>query len=159
MNAGIHVEDEAATVTLAQRAAALLPNEAKPLVIYLQGDLGAGKTSFARGLIQALGERGPVRSPTYGLVAEYLTPAGRVVHLDLYRLEDPQALESLGLADYLTDSRLWLIEWPARAAGQGLPAADVRLEIEVEDSGRRFRFLAASNVGEQWVARLFADRG
>ncbi|HTQ35478.1 MAG TPA: tRNA (adenosine(37)-N6)-threonylcarbamoyltransferase complex ATPase subunit type 1 TsaE, partial [Steroidobacteraceae bacterium] len=91
--------DEAATLALAARLARALPEGT--LIAWLHGELGAGKTTLARGLLHGLGEPGPVRSPTYGLLAEYATPAGPVLHLDLYRLRGPEELAPLGLADYL----------------------------------------------------------
>ncbi len=99
-----------------------------------------------------MGETGAVRSPTYGLLSEYTPPAGRVLHLDLYRLRSPEDLLALGLADYLPDSRLWLIEWPELAQGQGLPRADVELHLDLEGSGRRLRFEPRSALGGQWLA-------
>lgn len=149
--------DETATLQYAARLAQALPAHA-PLVLYLHGDLGAGKTTIARGLLQALGERGAVRSPTYALMAEYEPqPALRVMHLDLYRLSDPDELHALGLADHLADSRLWLIEWPERGAGGGLPPADAHLYLEPEAGGRRVRLLAATAPGAAWVRSLDAD--
>lgn len=155
----IFLGDEQAMLEFAGRLAHALPADAAPLVVYLQGDLGAGKTTLARGLLHALGETGPVRSPTYGLIAEYLTPAGRVLHLDLYRLRSPEELLALGLADYLPDSRLWLIEWPEQAGDAGLPAADVRVLLEPEQGGRHIRLLPETALGERWVAALNADWG
>jgi tRNA threonylcarbamoyladenosine biosynthesis protein TsaE len=155
----LFLRDEEATLHFAARLARALPQEAAPLVLYLQGDLGAGKTTLARGLLHALGEKGPVRSPTYGLVAEYLLPAGRVVHLDLYRLRSADELLALGLADYLADSRLWLIEWPEQAGDAGLPAADARVLLEPQGAGRRIRLVPVSPLGERWTAAVIADRG
>jgi tRNA threonylcarbamoyladenosine biosynthesis protein TsaE len=149
--------DEAATLDYAACLARNLPPAGRPLVVYLYGDLGAGKTTLARGLLHALGEQGAVRSPTYGLLAEYATPAGRVLHLDLYRLRAPDELVGLGLADYLPDSRLWLIEWPEQAGGQGLPPADVEVRLEPEGAGRRIRILPASEPGRHWVTSVNAD--
>src|SRR5690606_2567743 len=91
--------------------AAALPHRA---VVHLRGDLGAGKTTLARGLLRALGVQGPVRSPTYTLVERYATSAGTVLHLDLYRIADPGELEFLGLDADEDDARLWLLEWPER---------------------------------------------
>jgi tRNA threonylcarbamoyladenosine biosynthesis protein TsaE len=155
----IFLPDEAAMLAYAGFLAARLPVEAAPLVLYLQGDLGAGKTTLARGMLHALGETGPVRSPTYGLIAEYTTPAGRVLHLDLYRLRAPDELHALGLADYLAGSRLWLIEWPERAAGEGLPAPDATMQIELEDGGRRLRLRPHTALGQHWVRAIYADAG
>jgi tRNA threonylcarbamoyladenosine biosynthesis protein TsaE len=154
-----HLPDEAETLAFAARLARCLPASDSPLVLYLHGDLGTGKTTLARGLLHALGEQGPVRSPTYGLLSEYTTPAGRVVHVDLYRLRSPSELLALGLADYLSGSCLWLIEWPERAAGQGLPAPDLEVHLEVEDAGRRIQLGSCSARGERWLAAVGADSG
>lgn len=152
----LSLPDEAATLALAARAAGALPMSQIPLIAHLRGDLGVGKTTFARGLLQALGERGPVRSPTYGLVVEYELRDGRVIHLDLYRLQDPEELEQLGLRDLATGTRLWLVEWPERGAGL-LPAADVELFFEVEGAGRRFSARAHTDPGRQWLGGFVAD--
>ncbi len=155
----IHLPDEAATLQFAARLAQCLPADAAPLVLYLYGDLGAGKTTLARGMLHAMGEQGPVRSPTYGLVAEYTPGAGRVLHLDLYRLRAAEELLALGLADYLPESRLWLIEWPELAAGEGLPAADASVRITLAGDGRRIQLLPHTALGERWVTAINADRG
>lgn len=151
--------DEAATLQFAARMARSMPAHA-PLVVHLHGDLGAGKTTLARGLLHAMGERGAVRSPTYALMAEYEPqPAQRVLHLDLYRLSDPDELHALGLADQLPDSRLWLVEWPQRGEGGGLPAADLHVALEPLDTGRRVRLTGLSPAGLEWLRRLGADSG
>ena len=149
--------DEAATLAHAARLAGALPQAPTPLVVYLHGDLGAGKTTLARGMLRAMGENGAVRSPTYGLVAEYSPPAGRVLHLDLYRLRDPGELTALGLADYLPGSRLWLVEWPERAMGQGLPPADAEVYLDLFGTGRNIRLLPRSPLGLRWVAGVNAS--
>lgn len=159
MSADFFLPDEAATEALARRAARGVQSAEQPLVLYLQGELGSGKTCFARGMLRELGETGPVRSPTYGLLAEYLTPRGRVVHIDLYRLRSPQEIQALGLADQLPGSALWLIEWPERADGGRLPAADARLCIDVVPQGRQIRCLAESAAGRLWLSNLCADSG
>jgi tRNA threonylcarbamoyladenosine biosynthesis protein TsaE len=156
---GVYLPDETATLAYAAHLARYLPPAEVPLIVYLHGDLGAGKTTLARGLLRALGEQGAVRSPTYGLLAEYTPPAGRVVHLDLYRLQSPAELPALGLADHLADSRLWLIEWPERAAGHGLPPPDAEVELLFEGSGRRIHLLPRSPLGEHWVTAANADAG
>ena len=106
-----------------------------PLVIWLQGDLGAGKTTFARGLIQALGYKGRVKSPTYGLLEQYLLTSIQVLHMDLYRISDPGELEFLGLEDLLDESSILLVEWPDRGEGW-LPPADFIFKFDYAGSGR-----------------------
>jgi tRNA threonylcarbamoyladenosine biosynthesis protein TsaE len=104
-------------------------------VVYLEGDLGAGKTTLARGFLRALGVTGAIRSPTYTLIEPYRIGERDVLHLDLYRLTAPEELLNLGLSDYPPDRCLWLLEWPQR--GQGLiPAADVRVRL-LHDGDRR----------------------
>jgi tRNA threonylcarbamoyl adenosine modification protein YjeE len=152
----LHLHDENALEQVAGLVASTMPRSS-PLVIYLHGDLGTGKTTFARALLRAMGEAGPVRSPTYGLMAEYLTPAGRVLHLDLYRIQDPAELTQLGLGDYLADSRLWLIEWPERAVGR-LPASDLRLHLSVKEPGRALEIEPTSEAGKQWDLAISAGR-
>lgn len=151
--------DETATLACAARLARHLPPGPGPLVLYLHGDLGAGKTTLARGMLQAMGERGAVRSPTYGLLAEYTPPPGRVVHLDLYRLSGPDELAALALPDLLAGSILWLVEWPERAAGRGLPAADVDVYLDLAGTGRSLRLQPRSTQGERWVRAVNADAG
>jgi tRNA threonylcarbamoyladenosine biosynthesis protein TsaE len=112
--------DEAATEDLARQIARAMPPSAKdqPLVVNLEGELGTGKTSFVRGLLRELGETGPVRSPTYGFLSQYLLPAGPVLHLDLYRLQAPGELEALALRDLLPGSRLWLMSGQTGGPGR-----------------------------------------
>lgn len=109
-------------------------------VIYLQGPLGAGKTTVARGLLRALGVGGAIRSPTYTLLEPYElpgSPPGRLlVHLDLYRLNDASELEPLGLRDYPPERCWWLIEWPERAAAR-LPPADLVVALAHAGAARR----------------------
>lgn len=126
--------DTAATEAQGARLARRL----KPgMIVYLQGDLGAGKTTLVRGLLRALGYQGPVKSPTYTLVESYFLADDRIVHhLDLYRLGDPEELEWIGIRDLLTDQAICLIEWPDRGAGM-LPPADVTLSLAVDGCGRR----------------------
>jgi tRNA threonylcarbamoyladenosine biosynthesis protein TsaE len=108
-------------------------------LVFLEGDLGAGKTTLVRGLLRGLGHHGPVRSPTYTLVETYELPGALVHHLDLYRIADPDELEFLGIRDLLDGTSLVLVEWPERGAGI-LPAPDLRVRIEHLDQGRRLGF-------------------
>ena len=105
-------------------------------LVFLCGALGVGKTTFARGVLAALGHHGATPSPTYTLCEHYPLRAGDVYHLDLYRLRDPAELEMLGFRDLITDAKLMLIEWPQRAAGQ-LPPADVEVSIHCIENGQR----------------------
>ncbi|MCB1561391.1 MAG: tRNA (adenosine(37)-N6)-threonylcarbamoyltransferase complex ATPase subunit type 1 TsaE [Xanthomonadales bacterium] len=124
---------------------------ADPVAIMLVGDLGAGKTTLARGLLRALGVMGAVRSPTYTLVEPYDTCIGRVLHLDLYRIADPGELDFLGLDD--GDARLWLIEWPERGAG-ALPSADLWLRLRRDGPGRELQIEAGSSRGEALISTI-----
>jgi tRNA threonylcarbamoyladenosine biosynthesis protein TsaE len=105
-------------------------------VITLSGDLGAGKSTFARGALRALGATGTLKSPSYTLLELYELPPIHVVHLDLYRLRDPEELENLGLSDYHRPGYLWLIEWPERAGGR-LPPADLGFVFSFAADGHR----------------------
>ena len=108
--------------------AALAKALPKQCLLFLYGDLGAGKTTLVRGLLRAAGHRGVVKSPTYSLVEEYHLPAVTVFHLDLYRLKDPEELEWFGINDYLGQEALCCIEWPQVGEGQ-LPTADVEVRL------------------------------
>src|ERR1700735_2875903 len=142
--------DEAATGALAVQLAAMLDDG---LVIYLDGPLGAGKTSFARALLTALGVGERVKSPTYSLVEGYQAKDRPAWHLDLYRIADPGELEWLGL-DALSDSAaVVLVEWPERGRG-ALPAPDLELELTYEGLGRSARLRPRTARGERLVARL-----
>lgn len=126
------------------------------VVVYLQGELGAGKTTFVRGVLKGLGHVGPVRSPTYTLVEGYDVPGHVLYHLDLYRIRGLAELEYLGIRD-LDAPALWVfVEWPERGAG-GLPAADVTLRLEMRDPGRVLHADAASERGRTLVAAWLAQ--
>ncbi len=140
----LFLADEAATVAFAARLARALK---APAILYLRGDLGAGKTTLARGLLRALGVSGPVKSPTYTLVEPYSLAGLEVQHFDLYRLADPFELEALGVRDLLGPDSLWLVEWPERGLG-ALPVADLELELRTSTSGRELLLRPLSAVGE-----------
>ena len=114
-----------------------------PLVIWLQGDLGAGKTTFARGLIQALGYAGRVKSPTYGLLEQYQLDSVQVLHMDLYRIADAAELEFLGVADLLDDQTVLLIEWPDKG-GNMIPEADFVFRFGYTHEGRDLHWSACT---------------
>lgn len=146
--------DAAATEALgAALAASFEPAPQRAVVVLLHGDLGAGKTTLARGLLRQLGVSGSVRSPTFALLEPYDTPRVRVIHLDLYRLSSADDLDALGLADYDEAGTLWLVEWPERGAGV-LPPADLELRLTAGAAGHEIRLQAASPLGQQWLARL-----
>lgn len=110
-------------------------------VLFLVGDLGAGKTTLARGFLREAGVSGTLRSPTYTLMEPYSCEGRGLLHLDLYRLVDPGEVEQLGLVDYPPDRFIWLVEWPDRGAGC-LPAPDRVVELEYAGAGRRARIRA-----------------
>ena len=141
--------DEAATVAL---GAALARSITDAAVIYLHGELGAGKTTLCRGLIQALGHQGAVKSPTYTLVEPYSLPARTVYHFDLYRLAVGEELEFLGIRDYLDTGALLLIEWPERGEGH-LPAADLDINLVLAAAGRQAHCHALTPGGQTIITR------
>jgi tRNA threonylcarbamoyladenosine biosynthesis protein TsaE len=112
------------------------PRDAPCRVVFLSGELGSGKSTFARGVLRALGVQGPIKSPSYTLLETYERPAITAVHLDLYRLLDPEELEHLGLPDYHRPGFLWLVEWPERGAGR-LPEPDLQFRFWIGPDGHR----------------------
>lgn len=144
--------DEAAMEALGGRlGAACEPG----LVVFLQGELGMGKTTFCRGVIRALGHEGAVKSPTYTLVEPYEFSDLQVFHFDLYRLGDPEELEFMGIRDYFGDFSVCLVEWPERGLG-ALPRADLVINIEWASSGRRLTYSASTERGRRTLARMLA---
>lgn len=144
--------DEAATGALATRLAASLDGG---LVVYLHGPLGAGKTSFARALLLALGVGERIKSPTYSLMEGYVAQGRPAWHLDLYRIADPGELEWLGLDALADAAALILVEWPERGAG-ALPAADLHVHLSYAGPGRHASMSAATSRGEWMLERLAA---
>jgi tRNA threonylcarbamoyladenosine biosynthesis protein TsaE len=123
------------------------------LLVYLHGELGAGKTTLVRGLLRGFGHQGAVKSPTYTLVESYHLPGGVVHHLDLYRLADAEELHWLGVRDLLAGDALCLVEWPERGAGV-LPPPDLSLALVYEGTGRRLTGKALSNAGTEVLSCL-----
>ncbi len=124
-----------------------LPPQSPCHVVELRGELGTGKSTFARGALRALGARGPIKSPSYTLLEIYDLPGVHALHLDLYRLNDPDELEHLGLADYHRPGYLWLVEWPERAAGR-LPAPDLRFDFSIGTGGHRIERIETSRTNK-----------
>ena len=138
-----NLSDETATLALGSLVAG---KSQAPQVIFLRGDLGAGKTTFSRGFLRGRGHDGSVKSPTYTLVEPYESvPGGPVFHLDLYRLGDAEELAYLGLGDYLSVEAILLIEWPERAEAQ-LPPATLDITLTSQGSGRTATVRAADPV-------------
>jgi len=143
--------DEDATMALGRRLAGVLNTGG--LVAFLYGDLGAGKTTFARAFLKALGVGERVKSPTYSLVEGYELGERQAFHLDLYRIADPGELEWLGLDSLAEPGAIVLVEWPERGAG-ALPPVDLALSFRHEGSGRAVRLEPRSPAGERIVERL-----
>lgn len=146
----LHLANEQAQLELA----ASIARQCSPgMVIFLQGDLGTGKTTFVRGFLHALGHQGVVKSPTYTLVEPYVIDNKNIFHFDLYRLADPDELEYAGGRDYFNSRSICLLEWPEKAAGY-LPQPDLTLSFSYRDSGRDVSIESASEQGANILARL-----
>lgn len=141
------------TEALGGRLAASRPNKNVFTAVFLTGDLGAGKTTLTRGFLRALGVTGPVRSPTYTLMEVYETPAVSIVHLDLYRLQEPTELESLGLREWARPGYVWLVEWPERGEGH-LPSPDLSVTLTGGADGHEINLSGTSALGKEWVSAV-----
>ena len=142
---------ESATLDYAGKFASLCR---PPLIIYLQGDLGSGKTTFARGFISALGHSGNVKSPTFTLVETYELNSVRLFHFDLYRLNDPQELEFIGVRELEGEQDvICLIEWPEKG-GKAVPTADLLIQLEYHGDSRSAESHAKSPIGQKIIDNL-----
>jgi|TARA_B110000238_G_scaffold166796_1_gene182622 tRNA threonylcarbamoyladenosine biosynthesis protein TsaE len=146
--------DEAATIAMGTSLATVIKNKLKQgIVVFLNGDLGAGKTTLSRGFVRGMGHRGNVKSPTYTLVEPYDLGGWHVYHFDLYRLSDPEELEYMGIRDYFEDNCCCLIEWPEK--GKGLLAQeDLIINIDYIGEQRNITLNASTNKGTNLLKEL-----
>lgn len=149
-----HLPDEHATQRFAARLAASSPAHG---LVFLEGDLGAGKTTLVRAFLRALGYQDTVKSPTYTLVEPYQIDARRILHFDLYRLDSPEELEYLGVREDIDGAALALVEWPDRGRGW-MPQEDLRIVLSTRGSGRDLELRAVSADGLGWMARMFDNQ-
>jgi len=147
--------DEDATIAIGTGLAQVLQSEAKQqaLVVYLNGDLGAGKTTLTRGFVRGMGHQGNVKSPTYTIVEPYELSKWRVFHFDLYRLADAEELEYMGIRDYFNDDCCCFIEWPEKGSGL-LAKADLIINIAYQDEQRIIKLQAETGHGKQVLESL-----
>lgn len=144
------LKDEQHTIELGQQLGQLCAGHG---LIFLEGDLGAGKTTLSRGILRGLGHTGAVKSPTFTIVEPYKISQINAYHFDLYRLSDPDELEFLGIRDYLADDSLCLIEWPQRGEGV-LPKPDLHIKLRNWQQGRQIELTALSKRAESWCKSL-----
>jgi tRNA threonylcarbamoyladenosine biosynthesis protein TsaE len=146
----MNLADENATFELARRLATCL----KPgMVIYLYGDMGAGKTTLVRGVLNALGHAGTVKSPTYTLVEPYHIAGLNLRHFDLYRLHDEEEWDAAGFRDEFDGHNIFFIEWPERAIGL-IPRADLQISMEILAQGRHVKIKACTPTGRKCLKPL-----
>ena len=166
-SAPFELPDESATEALGQQLAAIVlstraqePAPSSPSgsyqtagLIYLQGNLGTGKTSLARAFLRACGVTGRIKSPSYALLETYNVSRLNLYHIDFYRFNDPKELAEAGLRDLFTPDAVVLIEWPEKAEGQ-LPAPDLMIRLDLLGLGRRAQVEAATQRGASWLSKL-----
>lgn len=146
----INLKNELDTVNLGKQLAMLMT---APFTLHLVGDLGAGKTTLSRGIIQSFGHEGAVKSPTYTIVEPYELNQFVVYHFDLYRLSDPEELEFMGIRDYFNDNSICLVEWPHHGDGL-LPSPDLILQLHYKNQSREIVISANSHKGEELLVKL-----
>jgi tRNA threonylcarbamoyladenosine biosynthesis protein TsaE len=144
------LSDEAATIAAGQVFASHLLNG---LVVFLHGDLGAGKTTFVRGVLQGLGYLGRVKSPTYTIVEPYSVLNKNFYHFDLYRFNDEEEWEEAGFREYFNEDSICMIEWPEKALSL-LPQADMDIELSLYEQGRSIQYIANTAKAVQLLSYL-----
>ena len=132
MSNSFFLNDSDATEKFGAELWTKLPEKA---LVFLHGDLGAGKTTLVRGLLRAAGVTGAIKSPTYAVIEEYRVGERKIFHFDLYRLADAEELEWIGIDDYVNQNALCLIEWSCKGKGV-LPKADVNIYLTAQNDGR-----------------------
>ena len=153
----LNLPDSSVTEALGRALARSFPGAPQTAaVVYLQGELGAGKTTCVRSLLRALGVTGLVRSPTYSLVETYHVPALTCVHVDLYRLQSLNEVDELGLRDLTGAGSLLMVEWPEKGGG-ALPPADLNVTLRYAGEARQARLGAATSLGAEWLQNLGSD--
>lgn len=154
-NAILANEDD--TIAVAKKFATAIDQIlGRSALVFLSGPLGAGKTTFSRGMLRAYGHKGAVKSPTFTIVEPYELAEGQVFHFDLYRLNDPEELEYLGMQDYLEGNHLCLIEWAERGIAF-LPECDLNVLLSVETKGRKLVIEGHTQAGQAVCAALSKD--
>lgn len=150
----IQLHNEAETIAC---AAKLAGKARPPCTLFFHGDLGAGKTTFVRGFLQASGVTGRIKSPTYTLVEVYDLPNQQsAVHFDFYRIESANELDNLGLDEYFKPTSICLVEWPEKA-GNYLPSSDIHCHLSYVGDERLLRMVAASKRGEELLTEAFGS--
>jgi len=146
-----YLPDETATMALAREVFAALPDDFDGWTVLLTGELGAGKSTFARAFIKAAGHKGTVPSPTYTLVEPYNLAAGNIYHIDLYRVNDPEELRYLGWSEL--DDGIRLVEWPDRVP-ELTRDADLAVELVYDGNSRKVHIRALSERGSVLIQKI-----
>ena len=146
----IELENEAETTEIGAKVASCLKGGE---IIYLKGELGTGKTTLVRGALNGFGHTGNVKSPTFTIVEPYSIDDHVIYHFDLYRLDDPEELESLGIRDYCDGQSICFFEWPEKG-GDFLPDADILISLSYQNEGRALEISTFSEIGDSIIGNL-----